>query len=173
MYAWAQMSDEQVINMVQEARQKGMGQQEMLVMLYQQGVTQEQLMRIKSKYGDNLEKTNANNTEVGDRMRVAEEEQYKDGGRVFSEAQKKNEKTEPDVFGRDIFNNKLLTFEPNLNIATPETYILGPGDEVIVDIWGDSEQTFRQQISPEGTITDPKIGPVYLNGGLSKRLIFV
>lgn len=82
----------------------------------------------------------------------------------FPEAQKKNEKTEPDVFGRDIFNNKLLTFEPNLNIATPETYILGPGDEVIVDIWGDSEQTFRQQISPEGTITDPKIGPVYLNG---------
>lgn len=164
MYAWAQMSDEQVINMVQESRQKGMGQQEMLVMLYQQGVTQEQLMRIKSKYGDNLEKANANNTEVGDRMRVAEEEQYKEGGKVFSEAQKENKKTEPDVFGRDVFNNKLLTFEPNLNIATPETYILGPGDEVIVDIWGDSEQTFRQQISPEGTIIDPKIGPIYLNG---------
>lgn len=89
MYAWAQMSDEQVINMVQEARQKGMGQQEMLVMLYQQGVTQEQLMRIKNKYGDNLEKTNANNTEVGDRMRIAEEEQYKDGGRVFSRGTKK------------------------------------------------------------------------------------
>ena len=49
-------------------------------------------------------------------------------------------------------------------MATPENYVLGPGDEVIVDIWGDAEQSFRQQISPDGMVTDSKIGPVYLNG---------
>lgn len=74
------------------------------------------------------------------------------------------EKKENEVFGRNIFNNELLTFEPNINIATPANYVLGPGDEVIVDIWGDSEQTIRQRISPDGTITIAKLGPVFLNG---------
>ncbi|MDE7074499.1 MAG: SLBB domain-containing protein, partial [Odoribacter sp.] len=74
------------------------------------------------------------------------------------------EKKEDKVFGRNIFNNELLTFEPNINIATPANYVLGPGDEVIIDIWGDSEQTIRQRISPDGTITVAKLGPVFLNG---------
>lgn len=69
------------------------------------------------------------------------------------------------IFGRNIFNNKQLTFEPNLNIATPENYVLGPGDEIIVDIWGGSVKTIRQYIAPDGNITIEEIGP-----GLSEWL---
>ena len=47
------------------------------------------------------------------------------------------------IFGRNLFSNKNLTFEPSLNIPTPENYVLGPGDEVIIDIWGNSEETIR------------------------------
>lgn len=68
------------------------------------------------------------------------------------------------VFGRDIFRTKGLTFEPSVNIATPQNYRLGPGDEVIVDVWGASEATITQKISPDGYITIPDVGPVNLNG---------
>ncbi|THG64543.1 capsule biosynthesis protein, partial [Bacteroides faecichinchillae] len=57
-----------------------------------------------------------------------------------------------------------LTFEPSVNLATPSDYRLGPGDEVIIDIWGASQNTIRQAISPEGTINIQKIGPVSLSG---------
>lgn len=71
---------------------------------------------------------------------------------------------ENEVFGRNIFNTTNLTFEPSVNLATPQNYRLGPGDEVIIDIWGTSQNTIRQEISPDGTINIEKIGPVNLSG---------
>lgn len=68
------------------------------------------------------------------------------------------------IFGHNIFDNEDLTFEPSVNIATPANYRLGPGDEVIIDIWGASESTIRETISPDGTIQVSNLGPVYLNG---------
>ena len=68
------------------------------------------------------------------------------------------------VFGRDIFNNKLLTFEPNMNIATPQNYVLGPGDEVIVDIYGASQKSETLTVSPDGAITVPGYGPIQVAG---------
>lgn len=74
------------------------------------------------------------------------------------------EEPEKKIFGRNIFNNKELTFEPNLNIATPSTYRLGAGDEVIIDIWGASQNTIQETISPDGAIQVEGLGPVYLGG---------
>lgn len=71
--------------------------------------------------------------------------------------------TENDVFGRNIFNIEQLTFQPNLSMATPENYRLGPGDEVIIDVWGASQNTIRQEISPDGYVNIINLGPVYLN----------
>ena len=56
------------------------------------------------------------------------------------------------IYGHDLFDSKQLTFEPNANMATPQNYRLGPGDEVIIDIWGASEDNIRQEISPDGRI---------------------
>lgn len=81
-----------------------------------------------------------------------------------------NEEEMPDtvpakvIFGHDIFNTNELTFEPNVNVGTPQNYRLGPGDEVIIDIWGANEEHLRQVISPEGSIMIEQLGPVYLNG---------
>lgn len=71
---------------------------------------------------------------------------------------------EKKIFGHDIFNSNDLTFAPNVNVGTPQNYRLGPGDEVIIDIWGANEEHLRQIISPEGSIMIDQLGPVYLNG---------
>lgn len=68
------------------------------------------------------------------------------------------------VFGRDIFNNKELSFEPNMNIATPQNYHLGPGDAVIIDIYGASQKTIESTVSPDGTVTIEGYGPVSVSG---------
>ena len=81
--------------------------------------------------------------------------------------EREDAKTGPDslkVFGRDIFNNKLLSFEPNMNIATPQNYVLGPGDVVIIDIYGASQKTEQLTVSPDGDITVPGYGPIKVSG---------
>lgn len=174
MNIFAQISDEQVVGLLQKASQQGMTQQEMLSMLSQHGVTREQLLRIKNNYEKN-HRSQEVAVPTNNRQRSAsanrkkknsepEELQSEPSGKKMLGNPLPPLGNEKSVFGRNVFNNELLTFEPDLNIATPENYVLGPGDEVIVDIWGDAEQSFRQQISPDGTITDKKIGPVHLNG---------
>ncbi|MDE5773671.1 MAG: SLBB domain-containing protein, partial [Muribaculaceae bacterium] len=69
-----------------------------------------------------------------------------------------------EVYGHDLFNSRNLNFEPNKNMATPRDYRLGPGDEVIIDVWGAAEEHLRETISPEGSIMIARLGPVHLNG---------
>ena len=71
---------------------------------------------------------------------------------------------EKQVFGRNIFNNRLLSFEPNMNIATPSNYRLGPGDAVFVDVWGASQERFECTVTPDGTILIDNYGPVTVDG---------
>jgi len=68
------------------------------------------------------------------------------------------------VYGREIFAVKNLTFAPNLNIATPKNYKLGAGDELIINIYGASEDNFTQKVSPDGRIVIPSFGPIALGG---------
>ena len=73
-------------------------------------------------------------------------------------------KMKKKVFGRDIFNNKELSFEPNMNIATPQRYVLGPGDNVIIDVYGASQKTFNVVVSPDGEVTIEDFGPIKVSG---------
>ncbi len=70
----------------------------------------------------------------------------------------------PLVFGQEMFQNKNLTFAPNYNMATPPSYVLGAGDEIVVEVWGPSEFEVKQRISPDGTINIQGIGLISLNG---------
>ena len=78
--------------------------------------------------------------------------------------QKYFEEDETQVFGRNIFYNEMLTFEPSLNIPTPASYRLGAGDAVIIDVWGASQVTYENTVSPDGTVTLEDIGPLSLAG---------
>ncbi len=74
------------------------------------------------------------------------------------------EKKKRKVFGRDIFNNEEMTFEPNMNIATPQDYRLGPGDAVFIEVYGASQRTIEGTVSPDGEITIEGFGPVQVSG---------
>ena len=74
------------------------------------------------------------------------------------------EKEKTRIFGHDIFNNEALSFEPNMNIATPADYRLGPGDAVAVEIYGASQQSIDATITPDGYITIDGFGPVQISG---------
>ncbi len=89
---------------------------------------------------------------------------YADTATLYENLLKTVENNRRKVFGRDIFNNKELTFEPNMNIATPSDYRLGPGDAVFVDVYGASQKTFESTVSPEGVINIEGYGPVQVSG---------
>lgn len=76
----------------------------------------------------------------------------------------KEEIVEDQIFGRNIFNTKNLTFEPSVNLPTPANYRLGAGDQVIIDIWGTNQMSIQETISPDGAISIDNIGLVFLNG---------
>ena len=168
------MSDDQVIKYVKEAQAAGKSQKQMTTELLRRGVTQEQVLRIKSNYESTKgEPANAGNMPTQMRKRSVglgesyEAAELEDRKAVIDEKQNMQaqpEAPEKQIFGHNLFQNRNLSFEPSSNLATPVNYRLGPGDEVIIDIWGASENTIRQVISPEGSIQVKDLGPVHLNG---------
>ncbi|MDR0981626.1 MAG: SLBB domain-containing protein [Culturomica sp.] len=169
------MTDEQVMEFAKQSYSEGLSQQQIANKLLEKGATVEQLKRMKDSYGkgqiiDGTNKIDNNSNRIRtfksyENNRTSRDEYISKRDTNVNDIVQPEEKKEINkVFGRDVFNNKLLTFEPQLNIATPENYMLGPGDEVIIDIWGASEKTFRQVISPDGTIQIESVGPVYLTG---------
>ena len=140
----AQITDAQVIEAVKSAQAQGKSQDEIILMLSQKGVTKEQVLRIKASLENQGSNTIGTQTTDDSRTRV---------NNIFGNVRDSSflnlKRNKNNVYGRELFNNKMLTFEPNLNIPTPENYKLGPGDEVIIDIWGNSEETIRETISPE------------------------
>ena len=159
------MSDQQVLEYVKDGIKQGKEQKQLASELARKGVTKEQAMRVKELYEkqNNVSTINATGTEVNE-SRLREEMKENTSDMLEDQPTAEDLVREDQVFGRNIFNTKNLTFEPSVNLATPSNYRLGPGDEVIIDIWGASQNTIRQQISPDGTINIQKIGPVYLSG---------
>ncbi len=157
------LTDEQVIAYIKTEAATGKSQNQIAKELLAQGVSADQIRRIRSQYEEERN-TQVNATTGGAlRSRLREEvaESEADNHAVEDVDESVVRKT---IYGHDIFNTPGLTFEPNSNMATPKNYRLGPGDEVIIDIWGVSEDNIRQQISPDGRIMISQLGPVYLNG---------
>ena len=159
------MSDSQVLEYVKDGIRQGKEQKQLASELARKGVTKEQATRVKQLYErqNNVNASNATGTDVNE-SRLREEMKENTSDMLEDHPSTQDLARSNQVFGRNIFNTRNLTFEPSVNLATPSNYRLGPGDEVIIDIWGASQNTIRQQISPDGTINIQKIGPVNLNG---------
>ena len=168
--SYARMTDEQVVQYVKTATAQGKSKQQIGKELLARGVTQEQVERLKSRYegegasGQGAAQASADKS----RMRSSATVQKADSTMLgFDYVITDTITAQPArrrIFGQNVFTNRSLSFEPNENVATPQNYRLGPGDEVVIDIWGASEDQIRQTISPEGSIIVSQIGPVYLNG---------
>ena len=203
---YAQMSDDKIIEYIQEQQAKGVSQEQIVFDLNKKGVSVQQLQRMRDKYekqqstgvlgntmptgntqttrtrtrqGDSYNLVRPAETTTTDQSRLSvkdrEQREKEDLQELYNESMflfvdslallkmsllpKKKE-----IYGHDIFKNRDLTFEPSANLATPQNYRLGPGDEVIIDIWGASQTTVQEIISPDGNIMVENLGPVYLNG---------
>lgn len=163
--AQTKMTDQQVIEYVKQATQEGKEQKQIAAELARRGVTREQAERIKKQYEQQMGTDTANmqGTELNE-ARLREETQDETTALTDNQPTTEELAQEDQVFGRNIFNTRNLTFEPNNNMATPPNYQLGPGDEVIIDIWGASQTSIRQTITPDGTINMQELGPIYLSG---------
>ena len=166
------LTDQEVINYIKQQSAAGKTDKQIGQELMAKGVTPEQAKRIKAKFeSQQTTEKQVVNQGVG----AANAERRHDASNDVSDAAMDDISREVDkggdnkvsarhIYGHDVFNSRSLTFEPSENLATPQNYRLGPGDEVIIDIWGTSEDHLRQTISPEGSIMISQIGPVYLNG---------
>ena len=203
------MSDDQVISFVVKEQQKGTSQSQIVTKLMQQGVTIEQIRKVRQKVERQKKNQGLGTQDItGESNRLRENNtstsnqnispyRIKDGNytrhtydtndQEYMLMQNELNDFMPDsttmaeqamyrrladnqisnrnkVFGRDIFNNPRLNFEPNMNIATPQNYRLGPGDAVYVDIYGASQKTIESTITPDGTIVIEGYGPIELSG---------
>lgn len=162
--AQSTMTDNEIKVYVKEAVEAGKNQQAIAQELLLKGVSRQQLQRVYQQYqAEQGGKKDVDKSEKGRRRSMRQEEPTDSlfgGQRLAAEDL-------PDslqVYGRNIFRNKNLNFAPNENLATPRNYRLGPGDEVIIDVFGANQTTLRDEISPEGSINVDVLGPVYLNG---------
>lgn len=191
--AFAQgMSDSQVADFIAREATAGSSQAQIVTKLMQKGVQIDQIRRVRNQYDkqrseSGMEANAAGSTGGSDRMRqnytgstTQELNTAKVGttGEIYANASDEQAQVEHDVqatsgaseatgkkiFGHDIFRRGGISFEPNMNIATPQNYVLGPGDQVIVDIYGASQKTLQLTVSPEGEITVPGYGPIYVQG---------
>ena len=190
--AMAQMSDSQIMDYIARETKAGSSQSQIVTRLMQRGVKIDQIRRLRNQYDEQIKSRGmarvadraVSTAESSMRSNNGETKQVttaKQGttGEVTTDASERHDAVERDVqatqevageaegkkvFGRDIFNQRMLSFEPNMNIATPQNYVLGPGDQVIVDIYGASQKTLQLTVSPEGTITVPDYGPIQISG---------
>ncbi|KAA6334891.1 capsule polysaccharide transporter [termite gut metagenome] len=185
------MSDNEVIEYVKDANSKGKNKNQIMAELRMRGVTRQQVEKIQKQYANTqdaditttnkspsssvttkklkYQNRNQNQNQQDDLSSETIEssvvaplfslkDSLKDSLSVLMPSPSK------DIFGHDIFTNQYLTFEPNNNLATPNNYILGPGDEVIINVWGASETSIDAIISPQGNIQVEGFGPIYLSG---------
>lgn len=156
--AQSTMTDVQVLDYVKAGIEQGKTQNELLRELVVRGVDRAQAERVKKLY-------DSQQTAVAQAVSGSDDRSHIVQGEVdFAPADFQDTENGPMVYGRDIFRNRELNFAPSENLATPKNYHLGPGDEVIIDIFGANQTTLRSVISPEGSINVDILGPVYLSG---------
>ncbi len=174
------ITDTQALQYAVQLKKQGASESDIAAKLLQRGATMDQIQRMRRQYAKQITSQGMDNTvdnaisNVQDRMRVNNEVTDNDitthEGELAPvyqtpEASATTEEgTGRKVFGRDIFNKKNLTFEPQMNIATPQNYVLGPGDQLIIDVYGDTQKSESLTVSPDGDVTVPDYGPVHVSG---------
>ena len=188
------MSDQQVMQFIAAEAKAGTSQTQIVTKLMQRGVKIDQIRRLRNQYDKQISSKGVSAAADGAVAMAAKRMQgNSDGttsqelttarvgttGTVENDAASEVQNAENDVqatqgiapdasgkkvFGRDIFAQANPSFQPNANMPIPDNYVLGPGDQVVVDIYGASQSTLVHTISPEGTITVADYGPIYLSG---------
>lgn len=166
------MSDQQVLAYVIEEHAKGRDMNEIGQELLMQGVTIEQLQKLRRQYGNLMGQKSDIDVNMMGGMNMSPKnsrlrEDYLQDSLVEVNIFQNPFLTEmpgSHIYGHDIFQIKKFSFESNSNMPTPEDYILGAGDKVFIDVYGASQKNFDLDITPDGSVVVPNIGPIQLSG---------
>lgn len=167
--AQSKLTDNQVIDIIKSEAQAGSSQSQIAAKLVQRGATLEQVRRLRDQYVRQQSETNVRPTrpEVTSQTTVttsATVEEDLAGYDLELASADTLSNGSRRIFGHDIFNRRLLSFDPGQNIAAPQSYLLGSGDRVTIDIYGASQRTISETIARDGSITIPDYGPIALGG---------
>jgi len=155
------LSDEQISTYWNKAKAEGYSLDQLEVIAISKGMPASQFSKLRQrilglKYSD----PNSGGPTLGT-TNAAEISSIKKFGLEGNVPKKASENP---LFGYDFFSNPNISFTPNLNLATPATYQLGPGDEILIDIWGAAQNNYRKKVDREGAIRIENIGPIYVSG---------
>ncbi len=152
-------SDKQIETYWNKAQQQGYDLNQLEIISKSKGMSAVQFSKLKSRILNLKINSSVNIDSEKNNSEITSLEKFGLDGSEFQDNVK-----EEELFGYDFFNNPSISFTPNLNLATPTTYQLGPGDEILIDIWGASENSYRKEVSREGAIRIEGVGPVYVSG---------
>ena len=163
-----QLSDDQIEELVKRAQDAGLSSTDFLMMAQMRGMPSGEVEKLRNRIeGLATESSKSRSTNVSKRS-AREQIDINDITRGLMETQALMEEEKPDslLFGSKLFfqKNRKLSFEPSLNQATPKNYILGPGDLIYVDIYGQSEKYYEATVNPEGSILLDNIGLISVSG---------
>lgn len=163
-----ELSDEQVEELLSRASEAGLSTEEFLQMAQLRGMPSSEVAKLRNRI-ESLDPSGAVNRSTNASKR--DPRQQVDINNITQGIY--NPQTElvdldqsNQIFGSSLFyqNNRRLSFEPSLNQATPKSYVLGPGDVVYVDIYGQSEQYYEATVNPDGFVLLDNIGPISVSG---------
>lgn len=165
------LPDAQIRLLMERMRESGVSEQQFFAGLQARGMQASEIQKLRERMNKLRAATPGRTTSPTGQVRTREKPVVDDDALFeflqedYEDFQKKQvTERQKRIFGYNLFNAELLNFEPSMNVATPKDYTIGPGDEVIIDVWGASEQTYTEVVSPDGYIRIPNLGPIYLSG---------
>jgi protein involved in polysaccharide export with SLBB domain len=156
-----ELTDAQVKQFVQQANASGLGAEKMEQIVIAKGMSTNEIAKLKQRIERLNIQDNSNPTHTSSSRGLSdnnEQLQYR------TSISKEQEALRSKIFGASLFSNSNPTFEPNLRLATPQDYEIGPDDEILIDIFGYSEANYQLRVTPEGTINIPLAGVVPVSG---------
>ena len=163
-----ELSDEQILNYIKQAEDRGLTQSQLELLARQQGVSEIEISKLRRRV-ESLRSNRENSYISSSEKRSSRAEpallnsESVFGALSGDEALELTEE-QGKIFGFDLFQNKSLSFTPNLNLPTPVDYQLGPQDVIVVDLWGATQGYFQFEVSSEGIIRPENLSPIYVNG---------
>jgi len=155
------LSDSQIQRVLQEVESRGLTLDQAIILAQSRGATPSQINDLKRRIQElqsgkrqSIVSPGAESTQSSRIVREA----FSEKAEVKATAKSKR------VFGYNLFNNENLTFEPSVNIPTPLNYVIGIGDELLITVWGASQQTYQLVVGQNGAIHVMDVGPIYING---------
>nr|WP_294943028.1 SLBB domain-containing protein [uncultured Mucilaginibacter sp.] len=154
------LSDAQLRQVLQQAQATGMSDTQLLQTLQGRGLSAEQSQVLQTRIAA-IRKAAATGTDV---QQDTPAQQSNRSLNYKPDTLDLPGTTPTKIFGANLFRNSNITFEPNLKIATPVNYILGPEDQLNINVYGASLVNWKLDVSPEGNINIPGVGILNVSG---------